>query len=125
MYAILYVRKGRIQMALKGKLNGRFSIDSKELIEEIKNDIAEFGKEEIYAVWLRKYSQYNVEFIVNYDFIIDDENDPFRDFETKDDSLYGKFEKGENERIVLMSADKILDYLQKQNDPIEIYEINV
>ena len=80
-------------MALKGKLNGRFSFDSKELIEEIKNDIAEFGREEIYAVWLRKYPQYNVEFIVNYDFIIDEDDDPFKDFEVNDDYLYGKFEK--------------------------------
>ena len=101
-------------MALKGIHGGRFSFDSKELI-----------KEEIYAVWLRKYPQYNVEFIVNYDFIIDEDDDPFKDFEVNDDYLYGKFEKAENERIVLMSADKILDYLQKQNDPTEIYEVNV
>ena len=112
-------------MALKGIHGGRFSFDSKELIKENKRDIAEFGREEIYAVWLRKYHQYNVEFIVNYDFIIDEDDDPFKDFEVNDDYLYGKFEKAENERIVLMSADKILDYLQKQNDPTEIYEVNV
>ena len=80
-------------MALKGIGGGRFSFSSEELIAELKMDIAEFGKDEIFAVWLRKYPEYGVEFIVNYDFICDD--DPF-----------GEFDKGENERIVLIVRRK-------------------
>ncbi len=100
-------------MALKGIGGGRFSFSSEELIAELKIDIAEFGKDEIFAVWLRKYPEYGgVEFIVNYDFICDD--DPF-----------GEFDKGENERIVLMSGEKALDYMQKQNEPIALYEIEI
>lgn len=99
-------------MALKGIGGGRFSFSSEELIAELKMDIAEFGKDEIFAVWLRKYPEYGVEFIVNYDFICDD--DPL-----------GKFDKGENERIVLMSGEKALDYLQKQSKPIEVFDIEI
>lgn len=97
-------------MALKGVGGGRFSFDSQKLIDELKMDIYEFGKGEMLAVWLKKYPQYGVEFIVNYDFVIED--DPT-----------GAYETEENERIVLMSAERVLDYLQKQNEPIELYEV--
>ncbi len=99
-------------MALKGTDGGRYSFESKELITEIKRDIAEVGKDFIFAVWLRKYPRYGVEFIVNYDFIIED--DPL-----------GEFDKEENERIVLMSGEKALDYLQKQSKPIEVFDIEI
>lgn len=79
------------------------SFDSTELIEELKSDIEESGTSKVFAVWLRKFPQFeNKEFIVNYDFIT--ENDPI-----------SKDEIGENERIVFMEAGVLLEKLEEQN----------
>lgn len=79
------------------------SFDSEELIDELKRDIEECGISKILAVWLRKYPQLgNKEFIVNYDFIVED-------------SPISKDEISENERIVIMEAGVLLEKLEEQN----------
>ena len=80
------------------------SFDSAELIDELKRDIEECGTSKIFAVWLRKFPQFgNKEFIVNYDFIVED-------------SPISKDEISENERIVLMEAGILLEKLEEQNN---------
>ncbi len=37
--------------------------------------------------------------------------------------ISNNFAGKENERVVIMSAESLLDILQKQNNPIEIFEI--
>lgn len=79
------------------------SFDSEELIDELKRDIEECGTAKVFAVWLRKYPQLgNKEFIVNYDFIVED-------------SPISKDEISENERIVIMEAGVLLEKLEEQN----------
>lgn len=79
------------------------SFDSAELIDELKRDIKECGTRKIFAVWLRKFPQFgNKEFIVNYDFIVED-------------SPISKDEIKDNERIVLMEAGILLEKLEEQN----------
>lgn len=79
------------------------SFDSTELITELKRDIEECGTSKVFAVWLRKFPQFeNKEFIVNYDFIVEDE-------------AISKEEIGENERIVFMEAGVLLEMLEEQN----------
>ena len=79
------------------------SFDSAELIDELKRDIEECGTSKIFALWLRKFPQFeNKEFIVNYDFIVED-------------SPISKDEIKDNERIVLMEAGVLLEKLEEQN----------
>lgn len=81
----------------------KISFDSEELINELKYDISVCGTSKIFAVWLRKFPQFgNKEFIVNYDFIVED-------------SPISKDEIEENERIVLMEAGILLEKLEEQN----------
>lgn len=81
----------------------KISFDSEELINELKYDISVCGRNKILAVWLRKYPQLgNKEFVVNYDFIVEDEP-------------ISKEEIGENERIVFMESGILLEMLEEQN----------
>lgn len=76
------------------------SFASEDLIKELKQDILEFGKETMFAVWLRKYG--NLEFVVNFDFVV--EEAPI----TKD-------QIGENERLIFMDGTSLLNRLEEQN----------
>ena len=78
----------------------KISFDSEELIDEIKNDIAEFGDIEMYA--FIDYIADN-EFIVNYDFIEEEEPLTEEEISTCD-------------RIIKLPATEILRRLEKQNE---------
>ena len=78
------------------------SYASEELIEEVKEDIAEFGPDEKVMVWIRWYPAYDAKFIVNYDFIVED------------DPIDGD-ELAENETLDIMALGDLLEALQKQN----------
>lgn len=79
-----------------------------DLIAELKTDIAEFGKDKLLAVWLRNYPGHGVEVAVNYDYVVDGK--PISNAELL-----------ENERFAIMTAESLLDLLQKQNDEEQIY----
>lgn len=58
-------------MAFINKKNGQsISFECSELIEELKDDISEFGGDRIVAVWCREYQGVTIH--ANYDFIADD-----------------------------------------------------
>ena len=78
------------------------SFASEELMEEVKQDIAEFGPDEKVMVWIRWYPAYDARFIVNYDFIVDD------------DPIDGD-ELAENETLDIMALSDLLEALQEQN----------
>ncbi len=86
------------------------SYESDSLIRELKKDILECGEDQIFVVWMKNLKQYGVEVAVNYDFMVED--DPI-----------DKSELDEDERFVLMSGAALLDYLEKQNEIIEVYTI--
>lgn len=54
-------------MAFENKEGKNISFECSELIEELKEDIQEFGGDEVIAVWCRRYE--NVLIYTNYDFI--------------------------------------------------------
>lgn len=76
------------------------SFECSELIEELKQDISEFGGEKIVVVWCKEYE--GVILYINYDFITEDE--PLKKNELKD---------GEFLKQMTMSA--LLHVLEKQN----------
>lgn len=79
------------------------SFDSRELINELAQDIAECGRDKMVAVWLRRYPEFgNIEFAVNYDFIVDGK--PIEPSEVDKD-----------ERLVLMQMGELMRILKKQN----------
>lgn len=83
-------------------ING-VSFASEDLINELAQDIAEFGSDKVVAVWLRRYPQFgNIEFAVNYDFIVDKK--PIRRSEVEKD-----------ERVALMQMGALMELLKKQN----------
>lgn len=86
------------------------SYRSDRLIKELKRDIQECGENKIFVVWMKNLKKYGVEVAVNYDFMVED--DPI-----------DKSELNEDERFVLMTGAALLDYLVKQNEIIEVYEI--
>ena len=57
-------------MAFINKNGQSISFECSELIEELKDDISEFGGDRIVAVWCREYQ--GVTIYTNYDFIADD-----------------------------------------------------
>lgn len=57
-------------MAFINKNGQSISFECSELIEELKDDISEFGGDRIVAVWCREYQ--GVTIYTNYDFITDD-----------------------------------------------------
>ena len=81
----------------------KISYDSKNLIDELTADIAEFGTEEKLAVWIKKFPDYDQEFIVNYDFL--DPQNPV-------DQLKECYS---DERLAIMTAGKLLEILKEQD----------
>lgn len=79
------------------------SFECSELIEELKEDIAEFGGDLTVAVWCKNL--HGVTVYTNYDFITDD--DPINKSELQD----GEF-------IQPMSMSALLTLLEKQNEII-------
>ena len=77
------------------------SYECSELIEELKQDITEFGGDKIVAVWCKEYE--GVIIYTNYDFI--EEDHPLQKSELKD---------GEFLKQMTMSA--LLIVLEKQNE---------
>ena len=77
------------------------SYECSELIEELKQDIKEFGGDTIVAVWCKDYK--GVVIYTNYDFI--DEEYPIIEDELKD----GEF-------IKQMTMTALLRILEKQNE---------
>jgi hypothetical protein len=92
-------------MAIYNNEDIPISFECSELIEELKQDIAEFGAQKIFAVWLRKYKELGVELIVNYDFV-------------ENEAPITPEEINPGERIVYMQADILLKSLEQQNSII-------
>lgn len=81
--------------------NGQsISFECSELIEELKDDISEFGGDRIVAVWCREYQ--GVTIYTNYDFIVEDK--PLQ-----------KTELQKNEQIKKMTMTALLMLLEEQN----------
>lgn len=79
----------------------KISFECSELIEELKEDIAEFGGDEIVAVWCKENS--GVTLYTNYDFI--EKEDPINASELQCD-----------EYIQEMTMTALLTLLEKQNE---------
>ncbi len=79
------------------------SFECFELIEELRNDIREFGGSKIVAVWCKEYE--GVILYTNYDFI--DEDQPIKSSEIK-----------EGEFLKQMTMSALLVVLEKQNSII-------
>ncbi len=77
------------------------SYECSELIEELKEDIVEFGGDTVVAVWCKDNS--GVTLYTNYDFI--DEEQPITEKEVDDD-----------EYIQKMTMSALLILLEKQNE---------
>lgn len=87
-------------MAIVGKGGINVSFDSEELIREVKRDIAEFGSNDVVAVWVKDYG--GAKIITNYDFIVDD-------------APIAEEEMQEGEKIEKMTLEDLWIYLEKQN----------
>lgn len=92
-------------MALIAKDGAKISFESTELINELKRDITECGKEQVFAVFLKYYPKYGVEVVTNYDFIVEE-------------MPISKSDLRDGERIALMQASVLLEMLEKQNSII-------
>lgn len=79
------------------------SFECSELINELKEDISEFGDNEEIAVWCKDYG--GVTIYTNYDFI--NPESPIEPSELKKD-----------EYIKIMTMGKLLPLLEKQNSII-------
>lgn len=87
-------------MAFINKNGQSISFECSELIEELKDDISEFGGDRIVAVWCREYQ--GVTIYTNYDFITEDK--PLQ-----------KTELQKNEQIKKMTMTALLMLLEEQN----------
>lgn len=87
-------------MAFINKNGQSISFECSELIEELKDDISEFGGDRIVAVWCREYQ--GVTIYTNYDFITEDK--PLK-----------KTELQKNEQIKKMTMTALLMLLEEQN----------
>lgn len=87
-------------MAFINKNGQSISFECSELIEELKDDISEFGGDRIVAVWCREYQ--GVTIYTNYDFIT--EYKPLQ-----------KTELQKNEQIKKMTMTALLMLLEEQN----------
>lgn len=88
-------------MAFINENGKKISYECSGLIEELKQDIQEFGGETVVAVWCKEYE--GVTLHTNYDFI--QEEAPIDKYEVKD---------GEYLKQMTMSA--LLIVLEKQNE---------
>lgn len=88
-------------MAFVNAKGRKISYECTDLIEELKQDIIEFGGDTIIAVWCKEYD--GVIIYTNYDFI--EEKMPLEKSELKD----GEF-------IKKMTMSALLIVLEKQNE---------
>ena len=93
-------------MAFESNNGIKISFECSELIEELKEDIEEFGEDALVNVWVREDKD-GVALFVNYDFI--DEDMPL----TEDEK---KLMEEQNEHIEVMSMGTLLPILEKQNE---------
>ena len=93
-------------MAFESNNGIKISFECSELIEELKEDIEEFGEDTLVNVWVREDKD-GVALFVNYDFI--DEDMPL----TEDEK---KLMEEQNEHIEVMSMGTLLPILEKQNE---------
>lgn len=84
----------------RGESMAYISFENAKLIEELKQDIAEFGGETVVAVWCREYESATV--YTNYDFI--HEENPIQESELE-----------ANEHIEKMTMTALLILLENQN----------
>ena len=87
-------------MPIKGKGGLQITFECSDLISELEKDIAEFGENFMFEVYLRYYPQYDVEVISNYDFIV---------------AGAPRSPMKPHERSVIMQASVLLEMLKKQN----------
>lgn len=87
-------------MGFVNKYGENITFECSELIEELKQDIFEFGGDKIVAVWCRE--THGVTLYVNYDFIEPEE--PIQESELQ-----------ENEHIQTMTMTALLVLLEEQN----------
>ena len=87
-------------MAFVNAFGVSVSYDGARLIEELKEDILEYGEDEVVAVWCRRYE--GVTIYTDYDFIV--EEDPISESELKD----GEF-------LIQMPMSALLIILTKQD----------
>lgn len=81
----------------------KYSYESEDLIDEVKEDILEFGEDEKVYVWKKVFPEYdNVQFIVNYDFIVEEQP-------LKLDEI------AENESVEVMTLCDLLTELEEQD----------
>ena len=80
------------------------SYECSELIEELKQDINEFGVDKVVAVWCKEY--YGVIIYINYDFVEEVES-------------LGGSELKDGEFIKQMTMSALLDVLEKQNSLLQ------
>lgn len=90
-------------MAFINEYGKNISYESADLIEELKEDIEEFGGHTVVAVWCKE--EQGVELYVNYDFI--EPESPITAAELK-----------EGEYLKKMSMTALLMLLEKQNEII-------
>ena len=88
-------------MAFTNKYGKKISYECTELIEELKQDIEEFGGHTVIAVWCKKYE--GVTIYTKYDFI--EEEIPIQESEID-----------EGEYIKKMTMTALLIVLEKQNE---------
>lgn len=88
-------------MAFINENGENVSYECTYLIDELKQDIEEFGGDTIVAVWCKQYE--GVAMFTNYDFIEDEK--PLEDYELKD-----------GEYIKKMTMSALLLLLKKQNE---------
>lgn len=87
-------------MAFVNANGENISYECSKLIEELKEDITEFGGNKMVAVWCRKYK--GVVIYTNYDFM--EEDLPFNKSELKD-----------GESLIQMTMSALLVVLEQQN----------
>ena len=90
-------------MAVQGENSILISFECTELIEELEEDIREFGNDLEVVVWCKKVN--GVEIYTNYDFV-------------DDDMPVGKNEIEPDEYLTEMTAGELLPILKKQNEVV-------
>lgn len=88
-------------MAFLNENGEKISFECSELIDELKEDIAEFGGNHTVSVWCRENC--GVEIYVNYDFI-------------EEEAQIKESELENGEYIKQMTMTALLTLLEKQND---------
>lgn len=77
----------------------KISYECEALIEELKEDISEFGEKEIVVAWIENIKCQDV--IVNYDFLVNE---------------IKPLERENTERFILIEAGILLERLTTQNE---------